>query len=140
MAANNELVSVLYKQACTDNNIDGAKHFIEGDVGKRGGRERRHGTLEALLRQVTPDTSEDGVAVAACSRASSNGGKTRDLTELDVFEQYLLLDFLCETCENDVAHVLYAATMPEKEAAADKTGSTVNEVEGLSAKKASFKT
>lgn len=83
------------------------------------------GKLDALFRQTAPDESEGGVKVFFCAEANCRGGKMGDLTGLDPAEQSVLLHVLDETCENDVANVIYAAVLREEAAAADESGDTV---------------
>lgn len=85
--------------------MSGGKLFGKKYVGKVGKHAMCHGKLEVLFRHVASDPSEGGVAVFACSEANGNGGKTSDLTEVDVAGQSVLLNVPGEICENYVARV-----------------------------------
>lgn len=134
LAVGLEVLEAACKQACGKGGKGRGKIFIDEHVGKIKGHEIRHGSLQALLKQVAPDMSEDGTAVFVCGQANGIGGETRDLKGIDFAEQSVLLDVRGEMCESDVAHVRYVAAPREEAAAADEGGSTVEEGARLSSK------
>lgn len=108
-------------KACSKSKQSCAERFFKSNLVQRGRFEVHQHQIDFLVRQLLTDASKSLIALFARSKVNGDGGSRRYLTILYVYEQPVLLKFLDQLGEDDVAGARQGVAL-HKKTAADNDG------------------